>query len=329
MKNITFEERKMIEKMQREKIGIRAMSRIMKRSHSSISDELKRNKMPYEKQYVASTAHERFLRRQNNKGNKSKLEQNPELKQFIIKQLTKDQWSPEQIAGFMKLLKAKQIISHETIYQFIYSEEGKRLKLWLNLRHRKRPKRQPHGQRKTRKITIKYRVSIKERPGIANDRKELGHLESDSMIFSAQKPILSVQVERMTQKCIITKFESKQAKETKYAIEKSIEEYGQSIVKSITYDNGTENARHYEINEDYGIKSYFCRAYASWQKGLVENINKLIRQYFPLHINMENLTDNEVYEIQEKLNNRPRKALKYLTPNQAYQILSMGGRIRA
>lgn len=329
MKNITYEERKMIEKMLKQKIGIRAIARVIKKSHSSVSDEISRNKMTYERQYLAETAHERFLRRQNNKGNKSKLDQNPELKKFIIKQLMEEQWSPEQIAGFMKLIKGKRVISHETIYQFIYSEEGKRLKLWLNLRHRDRPRRQSHGQRKCRKITIKYRVSIHERSRLANERKELGHLESDSMIFSKQKPILSVQAERMTQKCVITKLESKEAKETKYAIEKSIEEYGESTVKSITYDNGTENARHYEINEDYGIESYFCRAYASWQKGLVENINKLIRQYFPRYINMENITDNQIYEIQEKLNNRPRKSLSYFTPNQAYQILSIGGRIRA
>lgn len=326
MKYLSYQERKMIEKMFKAKSRIREIARVIQRSHSTVSYEIKFNKNQYVKEYNADTAHERFLKRQNNKGNKSKLAMNPKLKQFVINKIVIEQWSPEQISGSSKLLGHQ--ISHETIYQFIYSDEGRQLKLWLHLRHRKIPKRQHHGTRKNH-ITIKHKVPITERSKAANNRKELGHLESDSMIFSKQKNILSVQVERITKKCVITKLPNKTKEETKYAVEKSIEEFGEAYVKSITYDNGTENASHYEVNEKYMISSYFCRAYASWQKGLVENTNKLIRQYFPLHINMDNPTDNEIYEIQEKLNNRPRKSLKYLTPNQAYQILTQGGRIRA
>lgn len=328
MEYLSYQERKSIEKMLKEKSKIREIGRVLNRSHSTISYEIKLNKNQYVKEYNADTAQERFLKRQNNKGNKSKLEMNPKLKQFIINHLTLEQWSPEQISGFLKMVDINNSISHETIYKFVYSEEGKQLKLWLHLRHRKMPKRQFHGTRKNR-TTIKFKVPISERSKAANNRKELGHLESDSMIFSKQKNILSVQVERITKKCVITRLPNKTKEETKYAVEKSIEEFGEANVKSITYDNGTENASHYEINEKYTILSFFCRAYASWQKGLVENTNKLIRQYFPLHTNMNNLTDNEIYEIQEKLNNRPRKSLKYLTPNQAYQILVQGGRIRA
>jgi transposase, IS30 family len=328
MKYINYLERKMIEKMLKDELSLRSIAKVLNRGHSTISDEIRKNKSPHEKEYNADLAHQRHLKRQQNKGNKAKLEQNPELKAFVIEQITEEQWSPEQIAGFLELVEGKKVINHETIYQFIYSEEGRRLKLWLYLRHKRKPSRRPRGQRKSRGITIKERVSISERPQAANERKEFGHLESDSMIFSKQRPILSVQAERMTQKCTITILCSKEAKETNYALRRSIEEYGETHVKSITYDNGTENAWHYEINREYMISSYFCRAYASWQKGLVENINKLIRQYFPRYTNMEHINQDDVEVIQEKLNNRPRKKLGYLTPNQAYEILAQGGRLR-
>lgn len=328
MPNLTFEERKRIERMLREELRYREIGRILNRSHTTISYEVKKNKMSYEKFYNAEIAQRRFLDRESQKGNISKLKKDPQLKKFIIQKMKTEQWSPEQIAGTLKMRYGEKIISHETIYKFIYSEEGKKEKLWLEMRHKRRPVRQSWGSRKKR-LTIPNRVSIKERSVAANKKKEIGHLESDSMIFSSQRPILSVQVDRKSQKCVLTLVENKTADETKSAIERALEVYGLSEVKTITYDNGTENARHEEINEAYGIKSYFCRAYASWQKGLVENINKLIRQYLPRYINLKKMTQDMIEEIEEKLNNRPRKSLNYFTPNQAYQIFAQGGRIRA
>ena len=328
MKHFSFQERKSIEKMRKEKIGIRVMARILKRSHSSISGELSRNQMLNEKWYCAETAHERFLKRQNNKGNVHKLERDEDLKRMVIENLNQE-FSPEQTAGLIKLMGEKEIC-HETIYQFVYSEEGRNLKLWLKLRHRKYPRRQKHGSRKSQyKVTIKERVSIKHRPESANTRAEIGHLETDTIIFSKQRKVVSVQADRKTQKCAITILENKTAEETKYAVRRAIEdEYGATNVKTITHDNGTENAKHMEIRDKYNIGTYFCKPYASWQKGLVENINKLIRQYLPSHMNITNLTQDDMNIIQEKLNNRPRKQLGYFTPNQAYQIFLQGGRIR-
>jgi IS30 family transposase len=328
MKYLSFEERKKIEKMLNRSLCYREIGRILQRSHSTISYEVRKNKMTYEKQYNAEIAHRRFMDREMKKGNISKLKKDPKLKQFIMEKIKTEQWSPQQIAGILKMRHGKTVISHETIYQFIYSDEGKKAKLWLELRHKKRPVRQSRGSRKKRLI-IPHRVSIKERPLAANKKLEIGHLESDSMIFSSQREILSVQVDRKSQKCVLTLLGNKTADETKSAIEGALEIYGLAEVKTITYDNGTENIRHQEINDSYGIKSYFCRAYASWQKGLVENTNKLIRQYLPRYINLKKITQDMIEEIQEKLNNRPRKSLNYFTPNQAYQIFAQGGRIGA
>lgn len=325
MKQINFTERKMIEKMSKQGIGVRAVGRALNRGHSTISEEIIKNKSPHEEQYDAELAQARHEKRHLNKGNQSKLARKEKLKKHIIEKLEED-WSPEQIAGELRERCGMTIISHETIYQFIYSEEGRRLKLWLHLRIKYKPARRKRGTRKSRKgQIITERVSIHLRPLEAAERKITGHLETDSMIFSNQKPIVSVQVDRASQKCSITKLENKTAFETKYALIRAIEDEYASV-KTITHDNGSENVLHTEIRDEYQIDTYFCDPYCSWQKGLVEEINGLIRQYLPRHINMNQITQDQIYEIQEKLNNRPRKSLNYKTPNQIYASLIESGR---
>jgi len=255
------------------------------------------------------------------------LKLDEELKEKVIEKLRED-LSPEQVSGWILRNEGKKI-SYETIYKFIYSEEGRMLKLWQHLRHNNSSRRKKIGSRKTRnKVIIKERVSIKERPVEANNKIEIEHLESDSMIFSPQKYILSVQVDRKTQKSVLTLLANKGAEETKIALRRAImDEYEEQNVKTITFDNGTENTLHTEIKRDYDVQTYFCRQYASWQKGPVENINKPIGQYLPRKTDMSKPTQDKIHEIQEKLNNRPRKSLNFLPPNQAYKILLEGGRI--
>ncbi len=325
MKQINYPERKMIEKMLKQGMGVRGVGRGLCRGHSTISDEIRKNKSPHENEYNAELAQARHERRQLNKGNKRKLARKEELKKHIIEKLRED-WSPEQVAGDLREKYGMTIISHETIYQFIYSEEGRKLKLWLHLRRKHRPHRKVRGKRKSRKgQIIKDRISIHYRPEEANERTRLGDLETDSMIFSQQKPILSVQVDRFSQKCALTKLDDKTALETKYALVRAIEEEYASV-KTITHDNGSENVLHTEIRDEYEIETYFCDPYCSWQKGLVEQMNGLIRQYLPRNINMNKITQDQIYEIQEKLNNRPRKTLNYKTPNQAYASAIESGR---
>jgi len=325
MKQINFTERKMIEKMLKQGVGVRAIGRVFCRGHSTISEEISKNKSPHEARYNAKLAQARHERRQLNKGNKGKLARKEKLKKYVIEKI-EDDWSPEQVAGELRERCGITIISHETIYQFIYSEEGRSLKLWLHLRIKHKAERRKRGTRKSRKgLIIPERISIHKRTLEAAERKISGHLETDSMIFSNQRPIISVQVDRASQKCAITRLENKTALETKYALVRAIEEEYASV-KTITFDNGTENVLHTEIRDTYEISTYFCDPYCSWQKGLVEEINGLIRQYLPRHINMNQITQDDIYEIQEKLNNRPRKSLKYKTPNQIYSQLIENGR---
>ena len=326
MTHFTYNDRKIIEKHLRQKTGIRGIAKILKRSHSVIIYELKMNKGDH-LDYNADRAQLYHEQRQLKKGNKGRIERNEALRQYIIERLTQDQMSPEQIAGRLKRFHRQTIgyVCHETIYAFIYSDDQIRQRYYLHLR-RHRPKRGKWHSRKKRE-TIKERTSIHERPDEVDEKVEVGHWESDSMIFSQQKGILSVQVERVSKLARLTRCMNKSAEETKQALIKTADSVPDVYIKSITFDNGTEGAKHMELKKMFGIETYFCDSYASWQKGLVENTNMLIRQYLPLNTKIDQMTDDQIQEIEDKLNNRPRKSLNYLTPNEYLQLLTEGGLI--
>src|SRR3989339_233364 len=147
-------------------------------------------------------------------------------------------------------------------------------------------------------------------------RERYGDWESDSVIFSKQKTALSVQLERKSRLVRMHKVANKTGEETRNALIKSIESLPNELTKTITFDNGTENVKHIELKEIFNLETYFCDPFSSWQKGGVENANKLIRHYLPRETNLSKLTDRDIYQIQEKLNNRPRKSLNYQTPNE-------------
>jgi IS30 family transposase len=317
MEHITLTERKILAEMLESGESYREISKAIEKSISSISDEIKKN--GGREKYDPHRAHSRARKQQLERRKRSKLEISEGLKKYVIENLVED-WSPEQIAGELrKQADGKSVISHETIYQYIYSREGKQLKLWKHLRHKQKPERVHWGGR-TRRASIPHRISIHERPQHVNARQEFGHWEGDLMIFSEQKSVLAVFVERMTRKTIAVVNANKTTKEMEYALHELISTAGQIRVKSITFDNGTENVCHQKVREDYAetFDTYFCDPYASWQKGTVENTNKLLRQYFPRNIPQEQLTQDYADTITEKLNNRPRKCLHYSTPALAF-----------
>jgi len=320
MQYLTYYDRKIIEKLFKQNLSYRAIGRAIGRSHTTISDEIKLNSGQLG--YSAERAQHYHEQRQLNKGNKKKLEMNDRLRRYVIDMLKKD-WSPEEISGRLKEYPNLEIgyVCHETIYEYIYSIEGIREKLYLLLR-RYKPKRTKWHSRKKRGTGIKERVSIHKRPIKINERVEIGHWETDSMIFSQQKGILSVQVERKSRLVRIHKCFNKTAIETLEAIISTIDSVPLKYFLSVTYDNGTEGAKHMELREMFGIETYFCDPYCSWQKGLVENTNMFIRQYLPKNAPIDSITDEKIYEIQEKLNNRPRKCLKYMTPNEYFNSLT-------
>ncbi|MGK5094814.1 IS30 family transposase, partial [Deltaproteobacteria bacterium TL4] len=169
-------------------------------------------------------------------------------------------------------------------------------------------------------------MSVHIRPDEIAARETFGHWESDSMIYQKQKTILSVQVERKSRLLRFRRARNKTAEETEHAIRKTVESLPPEFFKTMTFDNGTEGADHRMIRDDYGLQTYFCDPYASWQKGSVENINGIIRRFLPKQKDLSALTDREIYDIQETINNTPRKSLGYFTPNEVVsQYLQSGG----
>jgi IS30 family transposase len=320
-KEITFYEREQVEVWLR--IGRRKKWIAMKlnRDYSIIKREVKRNSGEH-LPYIAVDA-QYFADRRKKKTNKRKLEkwQNEKLTEYV-KGLLDEGWSPEEIAGRLKKHPPKEVqqcknktVSYESIYNWIYEGEGRFGGLYKKLRRKQKIRKRRFARKKQVKAIIKERVSIAQRPEIVAKRKRIGDWETDSMIFSGRS-ILSVQFERKMKLCRIHKCENKTAERSEEALRDSIESLPRNFWLTITRDNGSENVLHNQTE----VPSYFCDTYCSWQKGGVENLNGLIREYFPKKSNLDKIKESYVYEIQEKLNNRARKALNYLTPNEVLAL---------
>ena len=315
---ITFYERQVIEVRIKGKWSFRMIGRYLKRDHTIIKREVDRNKRLdgiYDAVYAQRLADGRAR-----KTNTKILNKNVYLQRYVIRSIREHNFSPEQVAGRLKRCPPKELtgvsISHECIYQWIYSDAK-----WLYkyLRKKKAPKRKKRYSRKTRVNTIPERVSIHDRPEVIDKRDRIGDWESDSMKFSKQKTALSVQYERKSMLVRLHKVANLGKDETYQALTESIDSLPQYLFNSITFDNGGEGARHIDIKREYGVDTFFCDPYKSWQKGGVENINGLIRQYLPRRTDLGTITDEQIYLIQEKLNNRPRKSHDFLTPNEIIQ----------
>ncbi len=318
MSNLTLYEREFIESCLRpeRRLKIRTIAKLLGRDHSVVSREIRRNNGRLG--YVARLAQEAAQRRARHT-NKRKLDKDPDLLAYVQDQL-QEGWSPEQIAGRLKnhpppKLKGKSI-SYEQIYQYIYNDGrdsyGRHLFRYLR---RKKPYRQPHYSRKANKITIKERIPILERPEEIAKKETFGHWESDTM-FGKYKRGVSVQYERKSKLVRLHKLRNLKATATREAIFESVIDLPEYLRETITFDNGMENAEHYLLRDELNIRTYFCEAYKAWQKGGIENINGLLREYLPKKVDLNKIADKEINIIQERLNNRPRKSLNFLSPNE-------------
>jgi IS30 family transposase len=325
MKHFTLEDREIIEDLLQRGRSFRAIGLRLGKSHTSISAEVEKN--GGREKYDAIFAHKKYLARKKNRIKRSKLEISPGLKLYVVTKILCEQWSPEQISRSLRIKSGgKSVLSHETIYLFIYSEQGKKLKLYQHLRRKKKPHRQPFGQRKRRHF-IKQRTSIHRRHQKIDKRQEFGHWETDLMIFSKQKFVLAVSVERMSRFTVVSILPNKTAYEMKKALYRVLLDFGQQAVRSITFDNGSENVLHHELMHEFPyLKTYFCDPFCSWQKGTVENTNGLLRQYFPRNIVLGAFSQQDIDNVVQKINNRPRKCLNFASPATAFHTLLNFGR---
>ncbi|MCR4307848.1 MAG: IS30 family transposase [Candidatus Berkelbacteria bacterium] len=308
-----YVERQRIELWLRERLSRREIARRLGRHHSDIDDEYARNMDQGFLPYNARRAQMRAEGRAHH-GRKRKLDKDSELKEFVVEKLMKD-WSPEQIAGRLNKQPPPNLIGRsitfETIYQFVYSlESGSDGQLLYKHLRKGQPKRTGHYGRRSSNIKIPDRVSIHDRPALVGH----GHWETDTLFGRKNQPA-SVQYEKSSQLVRLHKLVDQTAVATREAIADSLESLPTSWRQSLTFDNGTENYEHNQL----GIPTFFCDPYSAWQKGGVENMNGLIRQYIPKRADLTQYTDQDIHQIQERLNNRPRKGLNYRTPNEIFQ----------
>jgi len=308
---ISEEERNEIVVMLSRKVGINEIARRLGRNKGAISREI--NKNHGRKVYRANRAQMRAEIKQQESHKKTVLKSH--ALRIEVERLIQLRWSPELIAGRLKRNEEYPTISHESIYRWIFNERPDLINYLTRCskegRHYKRG-RKPKSAEK-----IKERVDISQRPENINNRQETGHWETDLMEGQGQS-CLKVSVERKGRFTKILKVPNKTSKESNKALLNMFNQIPQNFVKSITYDNGTENSRHMDINSILKTDSYFCRPYCSWEKGTVENTNGIIRRFLPKDTNFDNISDTQIQQLEFWLNNRPRKCMDYLTPQEVF-----------
>ena len=232
----------------------------------------------------------------------------------LVTQLLKEDWSPEQISLWLKS-ENFPTVSHEWIYQYILQDKQQGGTLYKHLRCQKQ-RRKRYGSYNRRGQLIN-RVSIDERPVVVDERSRIGDWELDTIIGKNHKQAIVSLTERKSRYTLIQKVTRKTADLVSDAIVTLLQPFSDWVL-TMTADNGKEFAHHETIAEQLAADFYFAHPYASWERGLNENTNGLIRQYFPKNRDFKTITQKEINRVMDKLNNRPRKCLGIKTPNQVF-----------
>lgn len=304
--HLTQEERYHIYLMHKKKTSLHEIAKDMGRHKSTISRELRRNKGKCG--YRFQQAHIKAQKRHADKPKAIKL--NLEMQQLITP-LIANKWSPDQIAGRLKEL-GQPVVSHETIYRFILMDKNEGGSLYQHLRHQAKPYRKRYGKRDYRGV-IPGRVDIEMRPSIVDTKTRLGDWEADTVIGKGHQGVLVTLTERVSKLNLVIPILRKEAGLTQDAIIHALKPFA-AWVHTITFDNGREFSRHAEIAKALACTTYFAKPYHSWERGLNENHNGLLRQYFPKHQPLDQVTQDDVNKALAGLNHRPRKSLNYKTP---------------
>jgi IS30 family transposase len=307
---ITQEERYQIYALKKEGLSQTAIAKNLSRDKGTISRELKRNKGL--KGYSPKQADEMAKAREKKKPKKRRL--NEQIIDYIREKI-KLYWSPEQISGRM-VLEGYNAISHETIYQYLLRDKKSGGELYKYLRHKNKPYRKRYGS-SDKRGEIANKRSIEERPSIVEEKNRIGDWEIDLIIGKNHKQALVTVVDRKSKFTLIQKISSKKSEEVKAALISMMESVKGNIL-TITSDNGKEFAKHEEVATALNADFYFCHPYSSWERGLNENTNGLIRQFFPKGSEFISITDEQVLAVQNNLNFRPRKTLGFKTPNEIF-----------
>ena len=287
------------------------IARIMDRHPATIGRELKRNSLPKGGYKPASADRIALSRRRR----LSRIERLSPLRDHVSDHLAMG-WSPEQIAGRLRLEGSQHRVSHESIYRFIYRWPVRREKL-----HRYLPRaKASRGRRyfKRRREPIPGRQSIHERGQAINNRTEFGHWEGDLMQFRTQRGSLMTLVERQTRLTLADPLPSKTAEATATTLSGSFAALPEAARRSITFDNGPEFARHHRLQEDLAMQTFFCDPHSPWQRGSIENANGILRRDLPRKTELRDYSHQDIHDIVWAINTTPRKCLGFLTPAEAF-----------
>ncbi len=278
---------------------------------STICREIKRNSKKrgsYNPSFAQELATERKERFASNRKFTNSVEK------YVKKQIEQEQWSPEQIVGYCKANNIP-MVSHERIYAYLRKDKADGGNLFKNLRHQLKHRKRPVSGKQN---TIKDRVSIDLRSEIINNKERFGDWEIDLIVGPGNKGAIVTIVERTTAFLLMKKLTlGKNALELANVVIDMMIPY-KKYVHSITSDNGKEFAEHKKISEKLRAEFFFAHPYSSWERGLSEYTNKLVRQYIPKKTSFNNYNDKQITDIQYKINRRPRKKLNYENPKNIF-----------
>jgi len=320
--NLSLDERRVLAQMLQAKATKTEIARTLGRDRSTIHREIKRNwwhdeDVPQADGYWHMTAQ---MLADNRRRTYRKLIRHPDLRDAVIDRL-KEGWSPEQIAGRLKIEPdSPHRLCHETIYQYVYSEDGQSQELARYLPDRRR-KRKPRHARKPRSLVFPERMAIQNRPEEVNDRSQFGNWEGDLMIFRREHGSANVAtlVERKSRYTILFRNNDRRSKPIMGRLIDELSPLPQAARRSITFDRGFEFVSWRELTAGMGTKAWFCDPQAPWQKGTVENTNKRVRRYLPRNTVLLSLPNRYMKSICERLNATPRKCLGFRTPAEVFR----------
>jgi len=312
MSHLTLSQRYEISILNEQKLSKSAIADSVGTSKSTVYRELKRNSDGRSGQYKANLAQKKCeLRHQQKNKKKAFTSGVQDFVEFYLKQ----DYSPEQIVGYAKRINAS-CVSSERIYQFIWKDKKDGGVLYKHLRT-KGKKYKKRGNLNAGRGQIEGRVDITQRPKEVDQKKRFGDLEIDLVIGANHKGALLTINDRATGILKMKYIESKEAKVIENNTLELLEEW-KPFIHTITSDNGKEFSNHKKIAEGLNIDYFFAKPYHSWERGANENLNGLVRQYFPKKTNFDLIQQSEVKKAEEILNNRPRKRYNYLTPNEVF-----------
>lgn len=314
--HLSINERLQIYQFSQDGLSQAEIARRLGRDKATISRELRRNAVSAG--YLPDLAQRRYRARRQRCRPRLRMADRG-LRRTVILRLEQG-WSPEQISGRLRIEQGGTVINHETIYRFVYeSPLGRQEKLYQYLRRGKKKRSRRMGRR-VHTGPIANRRFIEARPLAATQRTQTGHGETDSLIFPDEQA-LNVLVDRLSRFTVLTRLEGKTARHTSHVL---IERLSALPRRSLTADNGSENADHASVSKQLHMPFFFCHPYHSWEMGTVENTNGLIRRYLPRQTDLSRVShtvpvscrEEDLDAIAAELNQRPRKCLGFRMPTE-------------